>query len=221
MDRAVRFALALAAPLLLASCLLSPGRFAATLDIGRDRAFTFTYVGEAVVSQPSPGFNVEGADDDADPDEDAAVAPAEISEADRRRIVEGLAQEEGYRSVEYVGNNTFRIDYSISGRLDRGFVFPINLDAAAVIPWLMVEVRRDGTARVTGVAFGDSESGSGQLGDANPNRQREGSFTLATDAELVMHNNERGATPGERTTVAWQITPTTRSAPTAVVRFAE
>ena len=37
-----RFAFILAAPLLLASCLLTPGKFTSTLDINRDRSFTFT-----------------------------------------------------------------------------------------------------------------------------------------------------------------------------------
>ena len=43
-----RLALALAAPFLLASCFLSPGKFVSTLDIRKDRSFTFTYVGEII-----------------------------------------------------------------------------------------------------------------------------------------------------------------------------
>jgi hypothetical protein len=39
-------ALALAAPLVLWGCVLTPGKFVSTLSIGADRSFAFTYVGE-------------------------------------------------------------------------------------------------------------------------------------------------------------------------------
>src|SRR3712207_6862154 len=53
----------------------------------------------------------------------------------------------GYRSVEYLGRNKFRVDYSMTGKLDRSFAYPINTDAKSIIPWLVVEVRKDRTAR--------------------------------------------------------------------------
>jgi hypothetical protein len=233
-----RWALALAAPLLLASCFLTPGQFTSTLNIRADRSFTFTYVGEVVVSDPSSAFAqgmqegiqeaAEGQDEDSDDaDEDTEeqsaqpARPQEMTEAQRQAVIDALSREIGYRSVEYIGEGKFRVDYQISGRLDRNFVYPVNIDAMALIPWIAIELRQDGTARVTGLAFGDSagaESGVPNAGD--PNRHRNGTFTLTTDADLVMHNNEAGTRPGERTTVSWQITPTTRNAPTAVVRFA-
>src|SRR3546814_5206700 len=77
------------------------------------------------------------------------TAPSEETEAtvaERRAIAEALSNEVGYRSAEYFGDGKFRVDYAISGRLDRGFVYPVNVDAAAVIPWIAVEVRKDGTA---------------------------------------------------------------------------
>lgn len=45
----MRLIAALAAPLLLTGCLLSPGKFTSTLDLKRDGSFTFTYVGEIVM----------------------------------------------------------------------------------------------------------------------------------------------------------------------------
>jgi hypothetical protein len=51
--------------------------------------------------------------------------------------------------------------------------------------------------------------------------EREGSFTLTTDAELVMHNNEEGMFPGPgKKVVVWKVTPTSKIVPTAVIRFA-
>ncbi|MBN9918207.1 hypothetical protein JND32_15015, partial [Listeria monocytogenes] len=45
-------------------------------------------------------------------------------------------------------------------------------------------------------------------------------FTLDTDAEIVSQNQEDGAvTTGTRKTVTWKATPTTKDAPTAVLRF--
>lgn len=51
----MRLIAALAIPLLLTGCLLSPGKFASTLDLQRDGTFTFTYVGEIVVTDTSSG----------------------------------------------------------------------------------------------------------------------------------------------------------------------
>jgi hypothetical protein len=213
----VRMALTLAAPLLLASCL-TPGRFTAALDIGRDRSFTFTYSGEAVIVDPSSAIQISAEGDavaQAEPQQ-----PQEISEADRRRIVEVLSREVGYRSVEYVGENKFRIDFSISGRLDRSFAFPVNPEGMALIPWLVVEVRRDGTAQVTGGGFGDPEGPPAGGNPQETNRHRQGSFTLTTDAELVRHNSEQQANPGGRSSLSWQVTPAPRPAPSALLRFA-
>lgn len=225
MEMYARLVLALAAPLLLASCLLTPGRFESSLDIRRDRSFTFTYVGEVVVSDPGTtmgniSFDATYADGNVESETTAPPAPAEPSEAQRREIIEALSREAGYRSVEYVGEGRYRVDYSITGRLDHNFAYPVNLDAMALVPWIAVELRQDGTARMTALAFGDGPGGEAAASAGqDPQRYREGTFTLTTDADLVMHNDEDGAVEGERTSLSWRITPTTRTAPTAVVRF--
>lgn len=242
-----KLALALAAPLLLASCLFTPGRFVSTLDIKADRSFTFTYVGEVVAIDPSdemmrgaPAGNgdtgggdpsVNHGDTDGGGAEQPAIPPSRppltaeqmaAAIAKQRALGEVFAKEAGYRSVEYLGNNRFRVDYAISGRLDHSFVYPVNLDAKSIIPWIAIEVRKDSTARVSALAFGDADSlfGTGKgKGDMNASG-REGTFTLTTDASLVMQNNEDGLAPSRGTRIVWRITPVTRAVPTAVVRFA-
>jgi hypothetical protein len=211
----VRFALALAAPLLLVSCILSPGRFTSTLDIRKDRSFTFTYVGEVIVNDPKV------TDKDGQPAETAAKPgpPSAETLAQRRAIAEALSKEAGYRSVEFVGGDKFRVDYAISGKLDRGFAYPINLDATAIIPWIVAEVRKDGTVRVKAPAFGDPNEMMGTGMPAQPAEGREGTFTLTTDATLVMQNNESGVAPGPGTKIVWKVTATSSAVPTAVVRF--
>jgi len=210
--RMARLALAFAAPFLLVSCLLSPGRFVSTLDIRKDRSFTFTYVGEAIAPEP------EGADTKGKP----ATGKVTFTQnaAEMRAMADALGKEQGYRSVEYVGGRTFKVDYAISGTLDRNFVYPTNLDALAFVPWVAVEVRKDSTIRVKALAFGDmSDSGPAGQAAGGTAKGREGTFTLTTDASLIMQNNEDGATPGPPAKVVWKITPTTKTVPTAVIRF--
>jgi hypothetical protein len=238
----IRFAFVAAAALVLSSCILSPGKFVSTLHIAKDRSFTFTYVGEVILLDPASamqqgmqeglaGIGEPAAGEEGDatgnvtemPEPPAPAAPAaETAQAiaEGKAIAEALSKEVGYRSVEYLGKNKFRVDYSMTGKLDRSFVYPINLDAKSIIPWIAVEVRKDRTARIKAIAFGEEESmDSAAKPDAQP-KEREGTFTVTTDAELVMQNNEEGMAPGPARKVVWRVTPTSKTVPTAVVRFA-
>lgn len=240
----MRFAFVAAVALILSSCILSPGKFVSTLHIAKDRGFTFTYVGEVILLDPASamqqgmqdGLNSaappgeEGMNDEVDVAANSAgaapaapAAPAaETAQqvAEGKAIAEALSKEVGYRSVEYLGRNKFRVDYAMTGRLDRSFVYPINLDAKSIIPWIAVEVRTDRTARVKAIAFGDPDEGMGSAAKPDsPEKERNGTFTFTTDAELVMQNNEDGMAPGPGTKVVWRVTPTSKIVPTAVVRF--
>ena len=222
-----RLAFIAAATLLLASCLLTPGKFTSTLDIKRDRSFTFTYAGEAIVAEEQGNLQpAECSPDDEDCTPPSAADKAEkaaAQEAKLREIGAALSKEAGYRSVEYLGNRRFRVDYAVSGTLDRNFIYPFNSDAAAIIPWIAIELRKDGTARMKAPAFGEESGGvpgaPNPLGDAA--RERQGTFTLTTDAEIVAQNEESGAVPGPGGTkrIVWRVTPSTKAAPTAVLRF--
>jgi hypothetical protein len=229
----MRFAFVAAASLVLASCILSPGKFVSTLHIGKDRAFTFTYVGEVILLDPAAamqkgmqegmaaaGAGEEGGNSAAPATPAAPAAETAQSIAEGKAIAEALSKEVGYRSVEYLGSNRFRVDYAMSGRLDRSFVYPVNLDAKSIIPWIAVEVRTDRTARVKAIAFGDPDEGMGSAAKTDTEeKERSGTFTFTTDAELVMQNNEEGMAPGPGTKVVWKVTPTSKIVPTAVVRF--
>ncbi len=240
----MRFAFVAAAALVLSSCILSPGKFVSTLHIAKDRSFTFTYVGEVILLDPASAMQqgmqdglagmgeTSPADETGDevgntaepPKPAAPAAPAaETAQqiAEGKAIAEALSKEVGYRSAEYLGRNKFRVDYVMAGRLDRSFVYPVNLDAKSIIPWVAVEVRKDRTARIKAIAFGDPDEGMGSA--AKPDgqeKERNGTFTLTTDADLVMQNNEEGMAPGPGTKVVWKVTPTSKTVPTAVVRFA-
>ena len=248
----MRFAFVAAAALTLSSCILSPGKFVSTLHIGKDRSFTFTYVGEVILLDPASAMQkgmeeglagaaepAEGGmvDLDADaignltddvtgnmaqpPKTTAPAAESAQSVAEARAVAEALSKEVGYRSVEYLGKNRFRVDYSMAGRLDRSFVYPVNMDAKSIIPWIAIEVRKDRTARVMAIAFGDQDMDMSAAAkpDSQP-KERSGTFTFTTDAELVMQNNEEGMAPGPGKKVVWKVTPASKTVPTAVVRFA-
>ena len=145
--------------------------------------------------------------------------------AKMRDITDALMKEEGYRSVRYVGNNKFEIDYQISGRLDHSFVFPFNVDAQAAFPFLVIEVRKDGRVRMQAPGFGESSdsktAAAGGMGTGKGSPEREGVFTLTTNAEIVSQNEENGATSTPQgKQIVWKITPFTRVAPAAVLKLA-
>ena len=238
-----RIVAALAAPLLLGACLLQPARFTSALTVKADRSFTFAYKGEVVAIDPSEAMASSlGASSSTSDDSDltaeqkaekAAERAAERAEKAKeaaekegknRAVAEALAKEAGYRSVSYLGKGKYLIDYEISGRLDHGFVYPFNTDAEIVFPFIALEVRKDGSVRMTAPAFAGSTSQAGAAsGMPSRNEAIDGTFTLTTNAEIAMHNNEAGpqAGPGGTRMLSWRITPLTKDAPTASLRLAK
>lgn len=132
-----------------------------------------------------------------------------------------LRKQDGWKSVVYKGNGVFEVDYRITGRLDRDFVFPVYPRTTAVFPMVIATRAADGTIRVTAPGFAPG-AGAGELmygrnqQDRDPNQpQTEGVFTLTSRAELVSNNAETGQTAGKLT---WTIMSGTKIAPEAVVK---
>lgn len=237
-----RLAFAIAVPLLLLGCLLTPGKFASTLSINADRSFTFTYKGEVIATEASDGMKGLGdspttSDDDAGtpseseasftnilfqdqaPDDDVAKKAA--TEAKRRVIATALSKEAGYRSVSYLGDGKFMIDYAISGVLTYNFVYPFNVDAEIILPFIAIELRGNDTVRVRAPAFANDAGSNTMPGMNEAASKLDGVFTLDTNAEIVSQNSEDGAsTTGARKTITWRATPLTKDAPTAVLKMA-
>ena len=252
--RLSRLMLVLLMPFALASCVLTPGKFVSTLRIDADRHFTFTYVGEVLAldigedmmkglgdtsseapTDPTGGdgdatlqklaFQDRDGEDKAEAAKRAAAKKA-AAEAKNRTIAETLSKEAGYRKVTYLGDGKFSIDYAISGTLDHAFLWPYNVDAEVMFPFIAVELRANGTVRIKAPAFandsGKATSSMGMPGMDKTSSQLDGVFTLDTNAEIVSQNNEEGAvaTAGGRKTVTWKATPLTKDAPSAVLRLA-
>jgi hypothetical protein len=232
-----RLALALAAPLLLVGCLFQPGKFTSTMTINADRSFAFTYKGEVIASDPGEAMGMSTADAPATDDKEAAAAAQEKKRKDAaeretklKAVAEALSKEEGYRSAQYVGNGKFLIDYATSGTLTHNFVYPFNSDAQMILPFVMVELRKGGVVRLMAPAFAATQSqsagmpgmgGMGPMGGGDTNKALDGTFTLTTNATLVMHNNEDGPKEaGAVKTLVWRATPLTQNAPMAVLKLA-
>lgn len=230
-------AAALLVPLAIAACLFVPGKFQSTLTIHADRSFTYAYKGEVVavdvagmMGKAVGGFADALSNDAAAPDgedgqpmPDLEPTPEEKAkkDAEYRDIAAKLAKEAGYRAVEYRGDGVFYVDYEISGVLTHNFTYPYNQDSGMIFPFVGVELRGDDTLRVKAPGFAkQNDSDSGGMGSSEEALARlDGTFTLATDAEIVSQNNEEGAeASGTTRTIRWKVTPTSEDAPMAVLR---
>lgn len=154
--------------------------------------------------------------EDAEEDADDKTA----KDAKFRAIAEALTREAGYRKVEYKGDGVFVIDYQISGKLTHNFLWPYNVDAEVIFPFIVLELRGADQVRLKAPAFGDNDSPTKGKADKGKTKL-DGTFTLITDGEIVSQNNEDGArNEGNRRTVTWKATPLSKDAPMAVVKVA-
>jgi hypothetical protein len=232
MTLVARIALACLLPMLLGGCLLVPGKFNSSLTIHADRSFAFAYKGQLIASDPSESMSPsDSGTPDSSPEAKAEAAAkakekatkAREREEKNRAIAAALSKEWGYRSVVYKGNGVFDVDYAVNGVLTTNFTFPFNSDAEVMMPFVAIEVRKDGTVRLRAPGFGKA-SGSG--GGASlpmaqdPSDLAEGVFTLVTDAEIIAQNQEDGAkSSANGKTIIWTIGKIKRDAPTAVLRM--
>ena len=270
-----RLAAMLMAPLLLAACFFSPGKFNADLDVAQDGRFAFAYKGEIVIAgyrDPMRDFPAQGDkellndiaacfEEEGKPkptcsaEEQARLkAQAERREqnenAEDTREFEALRQtlgfdpsdekavaafaarlkgQNGWKDVTYKGNGVFAVDYAISGKLDRDFVWPVFPGAAGVVPFVVAQRQADGRIRVRAPGFGGfggmNSSGpmtSAMIGMASKADEGgpapDGLFTIVTGAEVLANNNEDGWTPdakGRR--IVWKVGPSSAAVPEALL----
>ncbi len=174
---------------------------------------------EDCAAEPNPSDCADmPAENETAPAQDDAAEKAK-KEAKFKAIAEALTKEAGYRSVVYKGGGVFLVDYRIAGKLTHGFMWPFNVDAEVIFPFVILELRGKDMVRVKAPAFGDNDSpAKGKIDDKS---KLDGTFTLVTDGEIVSQNNEDGATSaGGRRTVTWKATPLSKDAPMAVVKVA-
>ncbi|MCW3836508.1 hypothetical protein ACFQ1E_10205 [Sphingomonas canadensis] len=214
---------ALAMPLLLVSCVFTPGKFTSALTIHVDRSFTFSYTGEVnavdveglmgkamlegVKASAEAGKTKGKGKTAAEPPFPLTLSPEEKAERDRRfmRIASELSKETGYRKVEYRGDGVFFIDFEISGTLDHGFAYPYSPDNKITFPWISIELRGKDMVRFKVPGFSNQDPTGMGMPTSGPMAQSmsmmmgtdakpmDGVFTFVTDAEIISQNNEDGA----------------------------
>lgn len=246
-----RIAFTLIVPLFLFGCVLTPGKFVSTMTINADRTFSFSYKGEVIALDLGKEFSkgmssgASSSDEADEPDDEAAPDVKSLSLAEEKSvggmvekpsgseasndlkneaIAQALSKEYGYRSVKYLGKGKFDIDYAVSGTLTHNFVFPFNVDAEAVFPFVVIELRANNSVRVKAPGFAnDSSKSKNPMGSgmgAESSSALDGLFTLDTDADIISQNNEDGSTKaGKRSIIRWRATPLTKDMPTVVLRF--
>lgn len=208
---------------LLAGCLLTPGKFQSDLVLHKDGRFAFTYVGEVTVVDPMGSLeNIPVAGNAPPSPEQQAETERKAAERDAKfkAMVDAISREKGVRSIRHLGDGTFALDYAIEGRLDHAFLFPFNSDAQVAVPFLMIEPRQDGVVRVKAIGFVGNGGDAVPLGAAVPsprNPKVDGVFTVRTDAEVLSHNDEDGPAAGGL--YEWRIDPLRKDPPTLTARI--
>ena len=154
--------------LLLAACILMPGKFASSLDLARDGRFSFSYKGEIHFVSPSQLDDKKEGEDTKPAGKDAEAAQMEammggmnLSEPKTaEEFARKLARQNGWRSVKSMGNGQFDVDYAISGTLTHDFTFPVIDGLPQAAPFVQVIRRSDGSVRVNAPAFSSGADGS-------------------------------------------------------------
>jgi hypothetical protein len=276
MNRWTGFLLAVAAPLMLAGCLWSPGKFQSNLDIRRDGSFALDYKGEILFQMPQDDAKPEpwsddkarcvaggGASLDTQDGEARECTPAEIAtlkrefeakeaeriaskrkeneemartfglpgtdDASNRRFAATLMKYAGWRSVAYKGNGVYDVDYSVRGRLDQDFAFPLMPDSDLMLPFIAIRRRADGSVQVNSPGFAGGEGpfaaraslmGLGRKGGGDEPMRADGRFTITTDGEILTNNSADGPAAHARGRVlTWTVSPSTTKTPEALIRL--
>ena len=146
-------------------------------------------------------------------------------------LAERMRKLAGWRSVQYIGDGKYVVDFAIAGRLDHDFSFPSLERMPVITPFVAIYRRADGSVRIDAPAFAASAS-SGPMGAMMQGMGAEkaapqgipaldGNFAIVTDGEILANNTEDGPQPGATgmRRLAWKISPRTATAPTALIKL--
>jgi len=171
------------------------------------------------------------------------IDPADPQAA--KELAERLRHQAGWRSVTYVGDGLFEVDFSLSSKLTHDFVFPTLERFPMGDAFVMVNRRADGSVRIdapgfTGqsptnpmqgamggllgaVAASDAASSGQAAADATLPAVPEidGMFRIVTDGDILANNTDDGPqTAAGGRALQWRVSKRTTAAPLALVRLA-
>jgi hypothetical protein len=156
-----------------------------------------------------------------------------------KELAERLRRQAGWRSVNYVGDGLFEVDFSLSSTLTHDFAFPTIERFPMGDTFVLANRRADGTVRIDAAGFtGQSATNpmqgamAGMLGAAASNGsdgdevpslaipEIDGTFRIVTDGEILANNTDEGPRAGAGGKILqWRVTTRTRAAPMALVRL--
>jgi len=214
MNQLVKLVAALSIPLLLAGCLLIPGKFESQLRLMNDGTYVFTYDGQMQLAE---GDGKPMSPSSADMDDDSGERGEKENEqktAAMRSIFGGavpgddeglkkfaaqLAKYDGWNKVEYVGDNLFEVEYRISGNFDQMFAFPTIPGASMQFPFVQIIRRNSGELEISTPAMAGPGGLAGTmspmpLGGSGKRKVQpiDGRFTIETDGEILSNNTPDG-----------------------------
>jgi hypothetical protein len=153
-----------------------------------------------------------------------------------------MRRQAGWRSVAYLGDGLFQVDFSITSKLTHDFAFP-TLEQFPMNDFFVVVTRRqDGSARIEAPGYspqgGTNPMGalmagmsglptaasptSGKVEAQSPSMPEiEGTFQIVTDGQILANNTDEGphAGPGGQV-LQWRVDKRTAAGPMALVKLA-
>ena len=156
------------------------------------------------------------------------IDPADPKAAEE--LAERMRKQVGWRSVQYMGDGKFVVDFALSGRLDHDFTFPSIEKMPALTPFVAIYRRADGTVRIDAPAFSNAGTGGpfggmaqglvGKTPETEGIPELDGTFAIVTDGEILANNTDDGpkaTAAGKR--LGWRLNSRTTTPPTALVKL--
>jgi hypothetical protein len=148
-----------------------------------------------------------------------------------------LMRQKGWNSVRYEGNGLYMVDFSVTGRMDHDFVFPVVEGFPMANSFVTATVRDGNAVRIEAPGFTGQSLGGMPLAalmqaagqgkdapvDANepPAPKVDGTFSIVTDGTILANNTDEGpkaAATGQQ--LSWTINARTTTAPVALIQLA-
>lgn len=170
------------------------------------------------------------------------IDPADPQAA--KQLAERMQRQAGWRSVNYLGDGLFEVDFAVTSKLTHDFAFPTLEQFPMNDFFVMIVRRQDGTVRIEapgyspqgagnpmaalmagmtgGLATGGPGAGSDEAEAKIPRLPEiDGTFRIVTDGQILANNTDEGphAAAGGQV-LQWAVNKRTQAAPMALVKLA-
>jgi hypothetical protein len=171
------------------------------------------------------------------------IDPADPAAANE--LADRLRHQAGWRSVNYLGDGLFEVDFMLSSKLTHDFAYPTVERFPMANVFVMANRRADGSVRIDAPGFTaqsptnpmqgamGSMLGAAALSDAAKKEgeakdgaapgvpEIDGTFRIVTDGEILANNTDNGPQTGTGgKTLQWRVTKRTVAAPMALIKLA-